>query len=109
MCVNIGSCISDSNNVTTGADTDNEAEEAKSTILPIENLNGKTMAYTFKHPCLLWTPKIHKRFVDVVSHLGVNVAVPKIIMQLMNVEGFKRNSEFLTKVPIIFRENVRVV
>lgn len=37
--------------------------------------------------CLL---QLHKRFVDAVSHLGIKNAVPKTIMQLMNVEGLTR-------------------
>jgi SHAQKYF class myb-like DNA-binding protein len=35
---------------------------------------------------------LHKRFVDVVSHLGIKNAVPKTIMQLMNVEGLTREN-----------------
>ncbi|KAF5809819.1 putative transcription factor MYB-related family [Helianthus annuus] len=45
-----------------------------------------------KRPRLVWTPQLHKRFVDVVAHLGVKNAVPKTIMQLMNVEGLTREN-----------------
>lgn len=45
---------------------------------------------TIKRPRLVWTPQLHKRFVDVVAHLGIKNAVPKTIMQLMNVEGLTR-------------------
>ncbi|XP_026417805.1 transcription factor PCL1-like [Papaver somniferum] len=41
---------------------------------------------------LVWTPQLHKRFVDVVGHLGIKNAVPKTIMQLMNVEGLTREN-----------------
>ncbi|KAJ0548940.1 putative transcription factor MYB-HB-like family [Helianthus annuus] len=47
---------------------------------------------TSKRPRLVWTPQLHKRFVDVVAHLGVKNAVPKTIMQLMNVEGLTREN-----------------
>ena len=40
----------------------------------------------------MWTPPLHKRFVDAVSHLGIKNAVPKTIMQLMNVEGLTREN-----------------
>ena len=40
----------------------------------------------------MWTPQLHKRFVDVVAHLGIKNAVPKTIMQLMNVEGLTREN-----------------
>ncbi|KAL6508975.1 PHO85 cyclin-1 [Orobanche hederae] len=47
---------------------------------------------TLKRPRLVWTPQLHKRFVDVVAHLGLKSAVPKTIMQLMNVEGLTREN-----------------
>lgn len=47
---------------------------------------------TVKRPRLVWTPQLHKRFVDVVGHLGIKNAVPKTIMQLMNVEGLTREN-----------------
>nr|ANG83702.1 sterile nodes [Pisum sativum subsp. sativum]ANG83709.1 sterile nodes [Pisum sativum subsp. sativum] len=47
---------------------------------------------TLKRPRLVWTPQLHKRFVDVVAHLGIKNAVPKTIMQLMNVEGLTREN-----------------
>ncbi|KAG6433442.1 hypothetical protein SASPL_105056 [Salvia splendens] len=49
-------------------------------------------AKTLKRPRLVWTPQLHKRFVDVVAHLGLRNAVPKTIMQLMNVEGLTREN-----------------
>ncbi|XP_052186466.1 transcription factor PCL1-like [Diospyros lotus] len=51
-----------------------------------------TSAKALKRPRLVWTPKLHKRFVDVVAHLGTNNAVPKKIMHLMNVEGLTRQN-----------------
>ncbi|KAG8387892.1 hypothetical protein BUALT_Bualt02G0068700 [Buddleja alternifolia] len=49
-------------------------------------------AKNLKRPRLVWTPQLHKRFVDVVAHLGLKNAVPKTIMQLMNVEGLTREN-----------------
>ncbi|KAL3829072.1 hypothetical protein ACJIZ3_017874 [Penstemon smallii] len=54
----------------------------------IENCEGKAV----KKPRLVWTPQLHKRFVEVVQHLGLKNAVPKTIMQLMNVEGLTREN-----------------
>ncbi|GKB13902.1 transcription factor PCL1-like protein [Tanacetum coccineum] len=45
-----------------------------------------------KRARLVWTPQLHKRFVEVVAHLGVTKAVPKTIMNLMNVEGLSREN-----------------
>jgi SHAQKYF class myb-like DNA-binding protein len=61
--------------------TENSAEDPSSAA-----------ARTLKRPRLVWTPQLHKRFVDVVGHLGIKNAVPKTIMQLMNVEGLTREN-----------------
>ncbi|PHT80224.1 Transcription factor LUX [Capsicum annuum] len=47
---------------------------------------------TVKRPRLVWTPQLHKRFIEVVAHLGIKNAVPKTIMQLMNVGGLTREN-----------------
>eukprot|EP00252_Welwitschia_mirabilis_P009933 TRINITY_DN22889_c0_g1_i1.p1 TRINITY_DN22889_c0_g1~~TRINITY_DN22889_c0_g1_i1.p1 ORF type:complete len:230 (+),score=28.75 TRINITY_DN22889_c0_g1_i1:332-1021(+) len=58
-----------------------------------ENANsGEEPARTLKRPRLVWTPQLHKRFVDAVAQLGIKNAVPKTIMQLMNVEGLTREN-----------------
>lgn len=62
------------------------AEEADSSAV------RTTTETTLKRPRLVWTPQLHKRFVDVVAHLGIKNAVPKTIMQLMNVEGLTREN-----------------
>ncbi|KAK9725985.1 hypothetical protein RND81_05G182100 [Saponaria officinalis] len=49
-------------------------------------------ARTLKRPRLVWTPQLHKRFVDAVGHLGIKNAVPKTIMQLMSVDGLTREN-----------------
>ena len=41
---------------------------------------------------LVWTPELHRRFVNAVNHLGIENSVPKIIVQLMNVEGLSRQN-----------------
>ncbi|KAF5727371.1 transcription factor PCL1 [Tripterygium wilfordii] len=67
------------------------AEEADS-ALRTENPMDDPAARTLKRPRLVWTPQLHKRFVEVVAHLGIQNAVPKTIMQLMNVEGLTREN-----------------
>eukprot|EP00249_Psilotum_nudum_P011176 c23011_g1_i2 orf=420-1655(+) len=68
-----------------------EVEEADSGAMP-ENSSEDQAARTLKRPRLVWTPQLHKRFVDAVAHLGIKNAVPKTIMQLMNVEGLTREN-----------------
>ena len=38
-------------------------------------------ARALKRPRLVWTAKLHKRFVEAVEQLGLKNAVPKTIMQ----------------------------
>ncbi|PPR81493.1 hypothetical protein GOBAR_AA39217 [Gossypium barbadense] len=67
------------------------AEEADSAVRTAENSDDPS-GKTVKRQRLVWTPQLHKRFVDVVAHLGIKNAVPKTIMQLMNVEGLTREN-----------------
>ncbi|KAF7823701.1 transcription factor PCL1-like [Senna tora] len=71
----------------------NCTEEVDS-ALRTKNLAGEdsSSAKALKRPRLVWTPQLHRRFVDVVAHLGIKNAVPKTIMQLMNVEGLTREN-----------------
>ncbi|KAI3667693.1 hypothetical protein L6452_42762 [Arctium lappa] len=73
--------------VDSSGDGGGAGEEAESALLADDS-----SARTSKRPRLVWTPQLHKRFVDVVAHLGVKNAVPKTIMQLMNVEGLTREN-----------------
>ncbi|KAG8054771.1 hypothetical protein GUJ93_ZPchr0001g32421 [Zizania palustris] len=41
---------------------------------------------------MVWTPELHHRFVEAVAHLGEKGAVPKAIVQLMNVDGLTREN-----------------
>lgn len=45
-----------------------------------------------KRPRLVWTTELHQRFLNAVNHLGVKSAVPKTILQVMNVEGMTREN-----------------
>ncbi|GMI79610.1 hypothetical protein like AT3G10760 [Hibiscus trionum] len=58
----------------------------------VSGAGGDEPPRTLKRPRLVWTPQLHKRFVDAVAHLGINNAVPKTIMQLMSVDGLTREN-----------------
>jgi SHAQKYF class myb-like DNA-binding protein len=49
--------------------------------------NGEDGAGASKRARLVWTPQLHSRFVDAVTHLGIKAAVPKTIMQARNTHG----------------------
>lgn len=75
----------------------NEEVDSGSAMHPHQNTtvamsNEEQSARTLKKPRLVWTPQLHKRFVDAVAHLGIKSAVPKTIMQLMNVDGLTREN-----------------
>lgn len=74
------------------ADSAAAARNGNNNSNTIENGGEDGSARTLKRPRLVWTPQLHKRFVDVVAHLGIKNAVPKTIMQLMNVEGLTREN-----------------
>lgn len=66
-----------------------ELEDANSAGGPVSNSEDPDA----KRPArIVWTPQLHKRFVEAVGHLGIKNAVPKTIMQLMNVEGLTREN-----------------
>ncbi|CAA0841964.1 Two-component response regulator ARR2 [Striga hermonthica] len=43
-----------------------------------------------KKPRVVWSQELHRKFVAAVDQLGVDKAVPKRIMELMNIEGISR-------------------
>merc|ERR1711934_353330 len=45
-----------------------------------------------KRPRLIWTKQLHERFVEAVNKMGVDQAVPKAIMESMNVKGITREN-----------------
>ena len=53
---------------------------------------GVSNSRASKKPRLVWTPELHMRFMNAVNHLGIKHAVPKTILQLMNVEGMTREN-----------------
>uniref|UniRef100_A0A7N0UN09 HTH myb-type domain-containing protein n=1 Tax=Kalanchoe fedtschenkoi TaxID=63787 RepID=A0A7N0UN09_KALFE len=71
---------------------DSVTEEADSALRADDSAEDQSSARALKRPRLVWTPQLHMRFVEVVSHLGLNNAVPKTIMQMMNVDGLTREN-----------------
>ncbi|PNH11630.1 Two-component response regulator ARR2 [Tetrabaena socialis] len=49
-------------------------------------------ARAIKRPRLVWTPQLHKKFESAVLKLGDEKAVPKNIMQEMNIDGLTREN-----------------
>lgn len=47
---------------------------------------------TQKKPRVVWSAELHRKFVAAVNHLGIEKAVPKRILDMMNVEGLSREN-----------------
>ncbi|XP_076958136.1 two-component response regulator ARR2-like [Bidens hawaiensis] len=45
-----------------------------------------------KKPRVAWTPELHQQFVAAVYHIGIDKAVPKRILDIMNVPGITREN-----------------
>lgn len=77
---------------------DKDSDRSEQDMVPQQTLSGDQQAETgagvrlSKKPRLVWTPELHTRFMNAVNHLGVKNAVPKTILQLMNVEGMTREN-----------------
>ncbi|QDZ19401.1 HTH myb-type domain-containing protein [Chloropicon primus] len=59
---------------------------------PREEDEDASMQMAMKRPRLIWTRQLHERFVEAVNKMGVDQAVPKAIMQSMNVKGITREN-----------------
>ncbi|XP_057522431.1 transcription factor PCL1-like [Amaranthus tricolor] len=57
-----------------------------------EDMDDKGKKRAAKKRRLAWTIELHKRFVQSIEHLGSSKAVPKTILQNMNVEGITREN-----------------
>ncbi|KAL0285405.1 UNVERIFIED_CONTAM: Two-component response regulator ORR22 [Sesamum angustifolium] len=64
-------------------DDDDESED---------NGNESEDPATQKKPRVVWSIELHRKFVAAVNQLGIEKAVPKRILDLMNVEGLTREN-----------------
>ncbi|XAR50744.1 hypothetical protein NMG60_11005159 [Bertholletia excelsa] len=47
-----------------------------------------------KKPRVVWSIELHRKFVAAVNELGIEKAVPKRILDLMNIEGLTRENKY---------------
>ncbi|KAM0930441.1 hypothetical protein ACQ4PT_001120 [Festuca glaucescens] len=57
-----------------------------------ENRESRSVRTTRKKPRVSWTGELHNWFLEVVNRLGIDRAVPKAILQMMNVHNHSRES-----------------
>ncbi|XP_038879805.1 two-component response regulator ARR12 isoform X2 [Benincasa hispida] len=65
---------------------DDEDEEGKENGLDNDDPSNQ------KKPRVVWSVELHRKFVSAVNQLGLEKAVPKKILDLMNVEGLTREN-----------------
>uniref|UniRef100_A0ACD6AHB8 Uncharacterized protein n=1 Tax=Avena sativa TaxID=4498 RepID=A0ACD6AHB8_AVESA len=56
------------------------------------NVQDNDKTYPAKKPRIVWTVQMHTKFVTVVNQLGIDKAVPKRILELMNVKDLTREN-----------------
>ncbi|GAB2294299.1 hypothetical protein Dimus_028509 [Dionaea muscipula] len=57
-----------------------------------EDGEDKDDTATLKKPRVVWSVELHQQFVSAVNQLGIDKAVPKKILELMNVPGLTREN-----------------
>ncbi|KAK4265843.1 hypothetical protein QN277_026839 [Acacia crassicarpa] len=57
-----------------------------------EDAEDKDDTSTLKKPRVVWSVELHQQFVAAVNQLGIDKAVPKKILELMNVPGLTREN-----------------
>ncbi|KAH9683693.1 Two-component response regulator ARR2 [Citrus sinensis] len=57
-----------------------------------EEMEERDDTSTLKKPRVVWSVELHQQFVSAVNQLGIDKAVPKKILELMNVPGLTREN-----------------
>ncbi|KAL5782200.1 hypothetical protein ACOSP7_007229 [Xanthoceras sorbifolium] len=57
-----------------------------------EEADDRDDSSTLKKPRVVWSVELHQQFVAAVNQLGIDKAVPKKILELMNVPGLTREN-----------------
>uniref|UniRef100_A0A2P2LXZ1 Two-component response regulator n=3 Tax=Rhizophora mucronata TaxID=61149 RepID=A0A2P2LXZ1_RHIMU len=57
-----------------------------------EEIEDRDDTSTLKKPRVVWSIELHQQFVAAVNQLGIDKAVPKKILELMNVPGLTREN-----------------
>ncbi|KAG6582191.1 Two-component response regulator ARR2 [Cucurbita argyrosperma subsp. argyrosperma] len=58
----------------------------------VEDVEERDDSSTLKKPRVVWSVELHQQFMAAVNQLGIDKAVPKKILELMNVPGLTREN-----------------
>ncbi|KAL1359088.1 hypothetical protein HN51_004338 [Arachis hypogaea] len=70
----------------------NEGKSSKKRRDEEEDADERDDSSTLKKPRVVWSVELHQQFMAAVNQLGIDKAVPKKILELMNVPGLTREN-----------------
>ncbi|KAH7447784.1 hypothetical protein KP509_01G121500 [Ceratopteris richardii] len=71
---------------------DQVSKKRKESFFEIEDCEMDGISSNLKKARVNWSMELHRQFVDAVNQLGVDKAVPKRILEIMNVQGLTREN-----------------
>jgi two-component response regulator (ARR-B family) len=81
-----------SGNPTTAGGVDMNGMPMQGNGAPGAGQSGGSSGGGSKKPRVVWSAELHQQFVNAVNQLGIDKAVPKRILDLMNVQGLTREN-----------------
>ncbi|OMO60710.1 hypothetical protein CCACVL1_23933 [Corchorus capsularis] len=78
--------------VNDGTDVSFKSQKKRSITKEEEEENENDDPSSSKKPRVVWSVELHQQFVSAVNQLGIDKAVPKRILELMNVPGLTREN-----------------
>ncbi|CAI9302399.1 unnamed protein product [Lactuca saligna] len=70
---------------------DQEMNKSSMSVSSMENRDHAIHSSKTKKNKIIWTPDLHKKFLEAIEKIGVEEAVPKKILGLMKVDGLTRD------------------
>ncbi|XP_038886397.1 two-component response regulator ARR14-like [Benincasa hispida] len=72
--------------------SEKEIIKSKSTSSKLKNKKEKQNSIAIRKPKVIWTNSLHNRFLQAIRLIGLHKAVPKKILEFMNVPGLTREN-----------------
>eukprot|EP00250_Pteridium_aquilinum_P026589 c33250_g1_i1 orf=158-2065(+) len=75
-----------------GSESQDQISKKRKELLEMEDCSSMDGLNSLKKARVNWSIQLHRQFVDAVNQLGVDKAVPKRILDIMNVQGLTREN-----------------
>lgn len=86
-----GSMQGELDEISRAAESQDHSSKKRKELLEMEDCSMDGIN-SLKKARVNWSIELHRQFVDAVNHLGVDKAVPKRILDIMNVQGLTREN-----------------